>query len=335
MYSLQFPMREILGQTKLVKHLAPLLFFFILLAVKGQVCLAETPAYALIIAPHPDDEALMGAGIIYRCVKENEKIRVIVITNGDAEGSVAGLRRQAETVNAMAILGLREEDIIFLGYPDDRLLEIVKTSDEGKVFTSVDGLRSETFGEHGLGRRDWHSFRFGTSGKYTKGNLISDLALVMKTYQPRDIFTTAAEDVHPDHSSTYLLVEEVLQRFHFNDVKLHKTIIHNTPGDGPWPNPADDSGVPERFQPESRFLLPPISRNTSLNQLRLERFELASPLRVKSKRNLKLRVLQAYASQYSSTFNAYCHRDEFFWLANSEGGGESTRPRSSSKTPTN
>ena len=91
MYSLQFPMREILGQTKLAKHLAPLLLFFILLAVKGQVCLAETPAYALIIAPHPDDEALMGAGIIYRYVKENEKIRVIVITNDDAEGSVAGL----------------------------------------------------------------------------------------------------------------------------------------------------------------------------------------------------------------------------------------------------
>jgi len=324
-------MRKVLGETKVTKRLAPLFLLLVSLTVSGRVCVGETPVDALIIAPHPDDEALMSAGIIYRYVKQKREIRVVIITNGDAEGSVAGLRRQAETVNAMAMLGLREEDIIFLGYPDQGLFEIVRASDEGKVFTSVDGLRSETFGEHGLGKKDWHSFQFGTSAKYTKGNLVSDLLLVMKMYPPRDIFTTAAEDVHPDHSSTYLLVEGILQQFHLKDVKLHKTIIHNTVGDGPWPNPAEDSGVPERFEPESRFLLPPISRNTSLDQLRLERFEVASPLRVRSKTNLKLRVLQAYASQYSSTFNAYCHRDEFFWLVNPKGEGEA---RNSSTTPT-
>ena len=62
-----------MDETKIVKRLVPLLLVLILLAINGRVCVAETPIDALIIAPHPDDEALMGAGIIYRYLKQKKK----------------------------------------------------------------------------------------------------------------------------------------------------------------------------------------------------------------------------------------------------------------------
>ena len=89
----------------------------------------------LVIAPHSDDEGLCCAGIIRRAVSAGGQVRVVVITNGDgfrygvdynyhksrpnrSDYIKFGYQRQAETRAAMIRLGVREQDIIFLGYPD-------------------------------------------------------------------------------------------------------------------------------------------------------------------------------------------------------------------------
>src|SRR5215467_9724353 len=73
----------------------------------------------MIVAPHPDDEALMASGIIYSALARGDTVKVVVMTNGDKGGSdpgvTLGLTREGETVTAMSKLGLAEQNIIFLG----------------------------------------------------------------------------------------------------------------------------------------------------------------------------------------------------------------------------
>ena len=40
-------------------------------------------ADVLVLAPHPDDEVLMAAGVIDRAVKQGLRVEVVLRTNGD------------------------------------------------------------------------------------------------------------------------------------------------------------------------------------------------------------------------------------------------------------
>jgi LmbE family N-acetylglucosaminyl deacetylase len=36
----------------------------------------------IIFAPHPDDEALGCAGLIYKTVQKNKKVKIVIVANG-------------------------------------------------------------------------------------------------------------------------------------------------------------------------------------------------------------------------------------------------------------
>ncbi|MEI8062781.1 MAG: PIG-L family deacetylase [Verrucomicrobiota bacterium] len=88
-----------------------------------------------IIAPHPDDEVLATSGLIQQAVAAGAQVKVIYLTNGDhnqdnfrqfdrrknlAPTTILGLgeQRRNEALAAMQLLGLTENDLTFLGYPD-------------------------------------------------------------------------------------------------------------------------------------------------------------------------------------------------------------------------
>ncbi|RPI27143.1 MAG: PIG-L family deacetylase, partial [Chloroflexota bacterium] len=92
----------------------------------------------LIIAPHPDDETIGAGGLIQAARSRGAEVRVVIVTNGDGQAFAPlalnhcllprtkdyvalGERRQKETVNALGLLGLVQEDVHFLGYPDRQL----------------------------------------------------------------------------------------------------------------------------------------------------------------------------------------------------------------------
>jgi len=95
----------------------------------------------LIMAPHPDDETLGTAGIIQKAVRAGADVRVVYLTNGE-HNQVAfivyekrivfkqkaiiqmGELRQQEAIAAMELLGVPQENLIFLGYPDFGTLAI-------------------------------------------------------------------------------------------------------------------------------------------------------------------------------------------------------------------
>src|SRR5512134_3019384 len=99
------------------------------LAIVGLlVCtLAAGPASAktvLVVVAHPDDEALMAAGVIRHAIEAGDTVKIVVVTNGDRRGTTIGYLRQGETVSAMTLLGLSEDDVIFLGYGDELLMKL-------------------------------------------------------------------------------------------------------------------------------------------------------------------------------------------------------------------
>ena len=80
----------------------------------------------VVVAPHPDDESLGCGGLIAAACREGRPVRLVVVSDGC--GSHAGSRlvppaklrslREAETLDAAAILGLAPEAIGFLRLPD-------------------------------------------------------------------------------------------------------------------------------------------------------------------------------------------------------------------------
>jgi LmbE family N-acetylglucosaminyl deacetylase/glycosyltransferase involved in cell wall biosynthesis len=97
----------------------------------------------LVVSPHPDDEVLGVGGLIQAAAAQGIDVRVLMLTNGDGQiytpitldrrlrsginnHVTYGERRQKETIAAVAELGLTEDSVYFLGYPDRGLLSLWK-----------------------------------------------------------------------------------------------------------------------------------------------------------------------------------------------------------------
>jgi len=131
---------------------------------------ALASAQILVIAPHPDDELITSAGVILNAVKRGEAVRVVYLTNGDYYSLSDGLLRQGESVTGQAHLGMIENNLIFLGYPDGYLQTIYDSyTNPGDIYTSPNG-QSVTYGNRGLGGADYHYYRFGSHANYNRVN---------------------------------------------------------------------------------------------------------------------------------------------------------------------
>lgn len=78
----------------------------------------------LVLAPHPDDEAIACGGLIALHLRENRAVRVVVATDGGAQGNVS--LREDESRRGLAQLG-ETAQIAFLGFPDRALSDDAAT----------------------------------------------------------------------------------------------------------------------------------------------------------------------------------------------------------------
>jgi LmbE family N-acetylglucosaminyl deacetylase len=72
----------------------------------------------LVLAPHPDDEAIACGGLIALHLRENRAVRVVVATDGGAQGNAS--LRQDESRRGLSRLG-ENGQLAFLGFPDRAL----------------------------------------------------------------------------------------------------------------------------------------------------------------------------------------------------------------------
>lgn len=271
------------------------------------------PAVAgiLILTPHPDDDIIMAAGVIKKAVGF-EEVTVVYLTNGDYNGVSTGLMRQLEAVTAQTQhLGTSEDTLIFLGYPDGRIRLLFGSYPSfGQQYVTPFG-QGTTYGNRGLGRMDYHRYRFGASAPYNAANIVLDLFTILSTYRPDHIFTTSEFDNHSDHAYTYYAARQALAELNMSDPSytpvLHSTLI--------WTS--DPNEWPTATNPRQHHTLIPGLDSTPFNWNERESLDVPSSMQDWNlMANPKYRAIYSHASQASQTgfITRWAHKDEIFWV---------------------
>lgn len=150
----------------------------------------------LVLAPHPDDEINVAGNMILTLAAAKAEIFVAYSTNGDFEVS-ADVRAQ-ESVDALKILGVPRENIIFLGYGDAHKLSDTQTQSPAGHF--------ETYAPKNF--VDYAKKTFGRHNSYTRKNFKSDLKNLLLELRANIIFCVDFDN-HPDHRALSVAFEEV------------------------------------------------------------------------------------------------------------------------------
>jgi LmbE family N-acetylglucosaminyl deacetylase len=264
----------------------------------------------------------MAAGVIYQAKLDGDKVHVVVLSNGDSQGKNVGYVRENETISAMSVLGLNEQEVIFFGYGDGTLFTLYESSNGHTVVTSKAGQKN-TYGNRGLGHADFHTLLHGKPGEYNRETIIADLEALLKKIAPDDIYTTSFYDDHPDHRATYgLLVAALIDVIRSGSPirpRIHETLIHapgSCPGgvncgSGGWPRPV--------FTPRDPFPEPNL-RYVPFRWDEIENVPVPAAMQDPDpNHNLKYRAIAAYISQapppgHSNWLQAFVKKNEFFWV---------------------
>lgn len=157
----------------------------------------------MVVVPHEDDEINLAGASIYEAKQEHIRVICVFVTNGDWQ--YPAFVRIEEAVKALGCLGVPEEDIIFLGYPDGG--GHAEKSIFHQTSPKSDEKHTETYGtkEH----PDFAYNQYGHHVSYTWRNLLSDLENVILAYKPGAILATDF-DRHPDHRMTSLAFDTAM-----------------------------------------------------------------------------------------------------------------------------
>ena len=211
----------------------------------------------VIVAPHPDDEVLGCGGLIQQAVAAGADVRVIYLTNGDHNqmafklysGRIHlgpkdyfkfGERRRTEAIAATKLLGLKAENLVFLGYPDWGELRIWRDYwATNKVFTS-DATRTNAVP---------YSEEYGYRHPYRPQSVVADFCAVLRDFKPARVFVTHPSDANADHRATANFVRLALLQLADEGLqpKLYFYVIHF----GDWPRPP-------HYHPELGLTPPPL-----------------------------------------------------------------------------
>jgi LmbE family N-acetylglucosaminyl deacetylase len=222
----------------------------------------------LILAPHPDDEIISSAGLIFDLLAQDAEVYVVFITNGEGFGDyiqaqeqdknrsennriLLGYERQRESVQALTYLGLPKENIFFLAYPDGGIHKLWFS------YYTIPFKSPHT-------RKDYSPYDNSfTHGALNTGEQLStDLMQILQSLKPHIIITPSVYDFHPDHwaSSVFLYTElEILREYGeswVDTVAIYEYLVHQ--GKLAWPRPW---GVHQelRLIPPSSLLLDTLS----------------------------------------------------------------------------
>lgn len=235
----------------------------------------------LVVAPHPDDEALGAAGLIQRVRRAGGHVRVVLLTSGDgfpegvelAEGVSHprasdfrgyGRLREQETVSTLAGLGVARQDISFLGFPDEGLCRIASTYlfDRRRAFESPYTGRERPPAAEQVVR----------GVRYRGVDLRRELERLLVSEHPTLLVLPHPEDEHPDHCSTHIFVREALEAVPA-DVRRQVRVLHYLVHFGQWPLAAHDDGpllqAPGGFPAnEGHWMSLPLSTSEAAGKLR-------------------------------------------------------------------
>lgn len=274
----------------------------------------------LVFAPHPDDETIGAGGAIQQALAAEKDVRVVFVTNGDGYPRAASVllgkpieelgpadylslaaTRQREAVSAAAWLGLGASSLVFLGYPDGAMPEVI-ANESGRPVESPFTARHSTYGP---AYADYHAAAYGQPGAYSRRSVIDDVVEILRDSAPGQVCVTDPADTHPDHAATFELVTEAAARIGYAG-DLLTFVVHSGPGEcWPWPpgaaqqRPFEQHAIDGVMYPIGAAWPPPV------------RVPLTS-----SQHELKLRAIAAHASQFAvdrQYLESFVKSEEVFW----------------------
>jgi len=206
------------------------------------------PESIVVFAPHPDDEVIGCAGIIMQALARGARVKVVDITSGDGfDAAAAGVThkavnqvspddfsalsrlRQTQSRNALEILGGKADDLIILGYPDGDLGNLYHSTDD-KVIRQQFTKKDETYA---LIQKDYHSSVHGTPAPYKRSSVMGDLAELLTTLQPTEIYVTDETDGHIDHRAAFWFLRDAAKQMGYKGA-FYTYLVHGLPA---WPFP--------------------------------------------------------------------------------------------------
>lgn len=256
--------------------------------------------HLLVLSPHPDDESLACGGLIQQVLAAGGKVSIVWITSGDGfewdvvftertarPGGKASLelgqRRMQEAKNAARVLGVAEENLYFLGYPDRGLLNLLLEYYAIPYTSKLTGVN-----------RVPYAGTLMPGSEYTGTNLERDFITVLDKTNPTLITCPSPRDAHPDHKATADLALRVLKER--NELsKLRFWIVH---GGLEWP-------LPKGLHRDLPLEPPPFGRGLDWQQVVL----------TAEQQQKKLEALRAHHSQMrllSRFMLAFVRRNELF-----------------------
>lgn len=175
----------------------------------------------LVLVPHQDDEINLMRDLLVSLQNCKATVYVAYTTNGDY--SVPAGIRYKEAIESLRILGVRKEQIIFLGYGDS-----FNTAPNRHIFyadsePSVSNAGySETYGAEGIKELVYQVT--GHHHEYLKDNYIADIELLLKRINPAIIFAIDY-DTHPDHRMLSLGLDMALRHVQAYN-SIYKPIVY-------------------------------------------------------------------------------------------------------------
>jgi LmbE family N-acetylglucosaminyl deacetylase len=161
----------------------------------------------LIFAPHCDDETLGSAGLILAAQRAGIQVRVVIATNGDGfmfatirdfkkiyprpkDYIHLGELRQQESLAALAVLGVKPDQVDFLSYPDRGTPALWNDH-----WTVDNPYRSPYSGD----TKSPYAITYNPISVYAGEDYLADVRSILNTYRPDLIVYPHPDDVHPDH----------------------------------------------------------------------------------------------------------------------------------------
>lgn len=172
----------------------------------------------LLFVPHQDDEINIAYGLLYKIRNIAKNIKVVYSTNGNYV--VKEKYRLKEGIDSLKIVGIKKNNIIFMGYSDQ--IPEAKTHLYHERDKWIDNKNN--FFTKAIYNNDYHFLKYHEHAIFNKENFVNDIKSIIVDEMP-DIIIGIDFDSHPDHRALSLSLENALGRILKENNNYHPKVL--------------------------------------------------------------------------------------------------------------